>query len=94
MNSITIQHCIVRQWAGEKAVSRYNYCIVTEAGQALDAGLGSRSAPRGAGACGRAAAGSWLGEQGARGARRRACGAGSLARRRGAQWGRSRAGER
>ena len=23
--------CIVRQWAGEKAVSRYNYCIVTEA---------------------------------------------------------------
>ena len=30
MNCITIQHCIVRQWAGEKAVSRYNYCIVTE----------------------------------------------------------------
>ena len=45
MNCITIQHCIVRQWAGEKAVSRYNYCIVTEAkrgrwaqaGQALGA---------------------------------------------------------
>ena len=32
MNCITIQHCIVRQWDGEKAVSRYNYCIVTEAG--------------------------------------------------------------
>ena len=31
MNCITIQHCIVRQWAGEKAVSQYNYCIVTEA---------------------------------------------------------------
>ena len=31
MNCITIQHCIVRQWAGEKAVSRYNYCIVIEA---------------------------------------------------------------
>ena len=49
MNCITIQHCIVRQWAGEKAVSRYNYCIVTEAGQALDVGLGSRCARRGAG---------------------------------------------
>ena len=69
MNCITIQHCIVRQWAGEKAVSRYNYCIVTEAGQALDAGLGSRRARRGAGeragASGRAAAGRWLGAQGA-----------------------------
>ena len=50
MNCITIQHCIVRQWAGEMAVSRYNYCIVTEVGQALDAGLGSRC---GAGALGR-----------------------------------------
>ena len=35
MNCITIQLCIVRQWAGEKDVSRYNYCIVTEARQAL-----------------------------------------------------------
>ena len=33
-NWVTIQFCIVtweRLWAGEKAVSRYNYCIVTEA---------------------------------------------------------------
>ena len=31
VNCITIQHCIVRQWDGKEAVSRYNYCIVTEA---------------------------------------------------------------
>ena len=54
MNCITIQHCIVRQWAGEKAVSRYNYCILTEAGQALDAGLGSRGAGAQASVLGRA----------------------------------------
>ena len=50
MNCITIQHCIVRQWAGEKVVSRYNYYIVIEVGQALDAGLGSRRTRRGVGA--------------------------------------------
>ena len=42
VNCITIQHCIVRQWAGEKAVSRYNYCIVTEAKGGAGRWLGRR----------------------------------------------------
>ena len=74
-------------------MSQYKNCIATE-------GLGSRrvqgrwGAGESAGARGRAAARRWLGAQGARGARgarRRACGAGSWARRHGAQWTRRRA---
>ena len=42
VNCITIQHCIVRQWAGEKALSRYNYCIVTEAKGGAGRWLGRR----------------------------------------------------
>ena len=42
VNCITIQHCIVRQWAGEKALSRYNYCIVTEAKGGVGHWLGRR----------------------------------------------------
>ena len=42
MNCITIQHCIVGQWAGEKAMSRYNYCIVTEAKRGLRQGCIAR----------------------------------------------------
>ena len=93
MNCITIQHCIVRQWAGEKSVSRYNYCIVTEAGQALDAGLGNKRARRGAGAQASVLGRAGERQLGAGWARRRACGAGSWKRRRGAQWARRRAGE-
>ena len=60
MNCITIQLCIMRQWAGEKDVSRYNYCIVTKAGQALgEAGRAGarRQALGSAGGCAGRAAG-------------------------------------
>ena len=68
MNCITIQHCIVRQWAGEKAVSRYNYYIVTKAkrGQRLLVGW-ARQQARGHGA-GRALGAARRGRTGARGA--------------------------
>ena len=74
MNCITIQHCIVRQWASEKAVSRYNYCIVTEEKRGRWA-LGARGARRRACVGSRVgAAGSWARARGAAGGR--ACGAG------------------
>ena len=80
MNCITIQHCIVRQWAGEKTVSRYNYCIVTEAkrGAGRAAGrwvregcAGGRDRQLGEQACRRAGCWrAWHGAQRARGNRR------------------------
>ena len=44
VNCITIQHCIMRQWAGKEAMSRYNYCIVTEAKRGRWAGAGRAGA--------------------------------------------------
>ena len=80
MNCITIQHCIVRQWAGKEAVSRYNYCIVTEAKRGRWALAGRVLSAQGArGACKQACVGV------------RAGAAGSWARKRGAQWARRRA---
>ena len=97
MNCITIQHCIVRQWAGEEAVSRYNYCIVTEAKRGRWAlGVGWEGAGRAghrrsaqAGVRGRSGlAGSWAaGAHGrAWGARGRAWGARGRARATGRGW--------
>ena len=108
MNCITIQHCIVRQWTGEKAVSRYNYCIVTEvkrgrwaqAEQALGA-QGARGARRRTCVGARVdAAGSWARGRGAQQVRGRsehaaagAPGERQAGRRRGAR-GRQALGER
>ena len=78
MNCITIQHCIVRQWAGEKGVSRYNYCIVIEAkggvGHWAQAGCAWRARSAQAGVRGRSGAGG-SGRAGVRSRRRQARGA-------------------